>query len=83
MKVIVREKTRIGYETEIDVFRYDDDKKGYDQLKIIADADVEWLTSDGIEVIEEEEIYDDEAYVYCNDYAIHYYVCEVMNYYMP
>lgn len=78
MKVIVRDMAKLGSQYDTDVFRFRENIPAIDQLRMLVDTDIEWLEDEA----EDKEIYDDEAHIFSKEYVIHYYICEVQDYYM-
>ena len=71
LKVIIREQIQIGSGSDITVHYFDEHKSTFDQLTDLVNTDIKWLSGYGKI---DDEVYNDEAYVYCKDYVIRYYI---------
>lgn len=76
MKVIIREETKLGSGTMVDVYEYNTETRDDEQLYKLIDKDEEWFNKVHIP-IDEEEVWDDEACIYGSDYVITYYIRDV------
>ena len=69
MKVIIKEEIKLGSGSEIYLYKY----KSRGQFLDMISQEADWLGN----ILEDKEVFEDEAHVYGGDYTFNYYIREM------